>query len=337
MTTRIDGRARVRWISVLVALVLLVGTGTASAYWAATARVDTDVSAADVGLEQKLLLTGEAPDSPLSGTYTADNSTLAGVVSITNTGTRAAGYTLTVRGAPSGNSNLTAAIQVAAAPVTSTEKCTPGATLAEPTSGALPLTVEGKEKIEADATVVVCVLTSLAASDLSRFADQRVELEISTALEFAAAEQWRIGADRAMTVVQSVEADPFAGVEQMFCAVEGPWEPQLGFTGESEGPAKDAVRYRAFIAHANQPDAKLPLRHSQTTGWHTRAHISNTDADVSALVNSEHGGYGNAWVYVEKTLPGDAGWTPEARGKVRITPSTPEDKNAKGVYCGWLE
>lgn len=337
MTARIQRRVRARWIAVLTALLLLIGTSSAAAYWAATAGVQAEASAADVGLEQELLLTGEPPISPLSGTYAAENSTLAGAVSITNTGTRAADYTLTVRKGSSGNSDLAGAIQVAATPVTSSEKCTPGALLAGATIGALPLTIEGTGKIEAGTSSIVCVETSLAADDISRFADQQVELEISTALEYAAEEQWKIGTDQAMPIAQVVEADPVAGVEQMFCAMDGPWELQLGFTGENEQPSKEAVQYRAFIAHANQPDVKLPLSNTQTTGWHTRVHISNTNADVTALVNSDHGGHGNAWVYVEKKFPEDADWTPEAQGKFHITPTTPEDKNAKGVYCGWLE
>lgn len=326
---------RLRRVLVVTILLVLLGAGSAAACWTAQARVEAGAEAASIGLEQSLLL--EEGTSPLAGTYSAENLMLAGSVSIANTGTREAIYSLAVHPGSATSSALPAALRITAAPVSSAQECSPRAPLDSARTGILEGGAVLEGEVGAGASITVCVQTSLTAADHAALADGQLELMITSSLAYAKAAHWQIQADQAMSIIQAVEAAPPVEdtLEEMICRADGPWEPQLEFSREENEKDRNPIKYRMFISPASHPEKRIPLAYKPTKGWYTVVHLSNTASEMKELVGSEHGGYGNAWLHVEKKLPGRTDWTPAAQGKFHTTPTTPEDANAMGVYCGW--
>lgn len=328
---------RVRRLAVATLLLVLLGAGSAAAYWTTQASLESRATAATVGLEQSLTLTDGA--SPLAGTYSAENLALAGTVTITNTGSRAAEYTLAIGPGSASSPALPAAVQVAAAPVADALDCSPGATLSGARTGTLETGVTLRGELGVGVTATVCVQTSLTSAAHATLPDGTLELAMTSSLAYAQAAQWQIAADQVMTVTQSVQAaapvDP--GVEAMTCLQDGPWEIQLGFSPEEVEKDRNPVKYRMFIAHADSPDERIELTGQPTDGWYTVVHLRNTSSEVTQLVTSNSGGYGNAWLYVEKKLPGRSGWEPVAQGTFHTTPTVPGAGEVTGVHCGWQQ
>ena len=327
---------RLRRLAVATLLLVLLGAGSAAAYWTAQATAHSRATAASVGLEQALPLTGGS--SPLAGTYSAEQLALAGTVTITNTGSRAAEYTLEVAPGLASSAALPAAVQIAAAPVARALDCSPQAALSGARTGNAGAGLSLHGELAAGATATVCLQTSLTAAAHASLPAGTLELAMTSSLEYARASQWQLTADRAMSVTQTVKPAPPAEPEAktMTCRVDGPWEPQLAFTspnGKKDASYRDQVQYRMFIAHADTPKARIALPNTSTTDWYTAVHLSNTSSTVKKLTASS--GHGNAWLYVEMKLPGTSDWAPVATGKFHTTPTVAQDRNATGVYCGW--
>lgn len=326
---------RLRRLAVVTLLLVLLGAGSAAAYWTAQATAHSRATAASVGLEQALQTTGGS--SPLAGTYSAEQLALAGTVTLTNTGSRAAEYTLDVAPGPASSPTLPAAVQIAAAPVTRALDCSPQAALSGARTGTLGAGLSLRGELDAGATATVCVQTSLTAAAHATLPDGTLELAMTASLEYAKASQWQLTADRAMTVTQTVKAAApvETGVETMTCRVDGPWEPQFAFSPEKNEKDRNPIKYRMFIAHAKSPDERIQLTNQQTQGWYTVVHLPNSSSEVKQLISSRSGGYGNAWLYVEKRLPGKSDWAPVAQAKFHTTSTIPGVGSATGVYCGW--
>src|SRR5699024_210309 len=143
-------------------------------------------------------------------TYTADALTHSRTVSLTNTGSRAAGYTLTVRPATSATTGLPAAVRVVAAPVAARQDCTPQKRLEHAGTGTLARSVDVTGQVSAGSTVELCVQTSLEAAGVRTFADAQLAFELTTTLTYADAEQWTLRGPSPMTVAQRVAPDPLA-------------------------------------------------------------------------------------------------------------------------------
>lgn len=327
MNGSVARRARARWIAVLTALLVFAGAGAAAAYWTAQVQVQNTASAATPGLEQKLLPEGQPS---LSTIYSVEEPTAAGLVSVANTGTREADYTLTV--SAGSDSDLAAAIQVAVAPVEIDEECTPQTALDNAQRGDLsdPFTFTGTSLIDADESILVCVQTSLAAEDVAAFAEDEVELQVSSALIYAKGEEWKRDAP-AEDVVQSVAPDASSGVEEMFCKDSEGWNLFLEFSEDADDSLKNDIRYRSFLAHEHSPDVRFPYSNVPMSGWHTVEQIPADHPDLVEFRESSNGGLGNAWLYVERKLPGEEEWTPVAAGKFH----TVQADWHVAVRCGW--
>lgn len=144
---------RLRRLAVATLLLVLLGAGSAAAYWTAQATAHSRATAASVGLEQALPLTGGS--SPLAGTYSAEELALAGTVTITNTGSRAAEYTLEVAPGQASSPVLPAAVQIAAAPVTRALDCSPQAAQSGARTGTAEVGLSLHGELAAGATATV--------------------------------------------------------------------------------------------------------------------------------------------------------------------------------------
>lgn len=321
MTGSTSRRVRTRWIAVLVALLTFAGTGVAAAYWTAEAQVDDTASTAAVGLEQELVHEGE---SSLSTTYTADNLTAAGLVSVANTGTREAGYTLTVSAVS--DSDLAEAIQVVLAPVGLPEQCTPQATLENAKLGSVSDPLTGSLDKEGG-KALVCVQTSLAGDKIVEFAEQAIALEVSSALVYAEeakeAEWTPIVAE---IVTQSV-AD-----ERPICAREPQTYLRFALPSPPEGQA-GSVEYRVFFAHKDTPDNRESIVLDNLSGYHPVIDLEYTM--LEPFVESPNGGIGDTWVYAEQKLDDEQTWTAIASFQIHTFHSGTEQHDQLRMYCGW--
>src|SRR5699024_1756266 len=236
-------------------------------------------------------------------TYSAENLALAGTVTITNTGSRAAEYTLTIAPGPASSPALPAAVQIAAAPMAGALDCSPGATLNGARTGTLATGLTLRRELGAGATATAAVQTSPtpAAHATPRRRPRR----------------------------------PGGGA--MHCLQGGAWEVPLGFPPEEGEKGRHPVKDRMFLPPGGSPDERIELTSQPTDGWYTVVHLRNTSSEVTQLVTSNSGGYGNAWLYVEKKLPGRSGWEPAAQGTFHTTPTVPGAGDVTGVHCGWQQ
>jgi hypothetical protein len=317
---------RLRIVLTLALTLMLIGTAAASAYWTATTQVDGAASAASVGLEQNA--DGAAG---LATTYSAENLTAAGSITIKNVGSRDAAYTLDVVAERVATAaSFANSLQVIAAPVSALEGCTDGAALAGAHSGGLPFALEGT--IAAGETLVLCVQTSLEAQPLAELGWQELELSLSSTLVYAEGEAWAVGSP-AYSVRQNVEEAAVDYGATMTCGSksDAPWYVEQTFP-ENTG-LQGRTTYRVYLARESTPTERVAYR-NPPRGWDTVVRFHHNSSEVSGFVRSPHGGYGNAWVFVEKQVKGSSEWTPAAVGKVRFLD---HDGNHPGTYinCGW--
>ena len=304
---------RFRRTAVLAVVLLLLGTATATAYWVATATVESTTQAASMGITQEL----QSADA-LAGTYTADARTLAGVVALTNTGTRDAAPSLTV--AASGEVLTDPSVLQVSVGLAGNQTCAPQAEL--PGAAAGPL---GSELTPADVTVGpqetvdVCVRTTLSEDALTAHAGQELELAITSSLRYADGEQWTITAEQPLTVTQNVEQ-----VEQ-----QDPWADLPEVDHQQNGvnlylywkPADGSTHYRLSIAPADAPGDRSSLRSPEPfTDPTVHLHHSNSadQAALEAYVSAAPGRLGDALIFIEESAGADGTWTPAAVAEVEL-------------------
>lgn len=244
MNRQITLGARARRLIVITMLLALTGAGAAAAYWTVTTQLSASTSAASVGLEQQLLPAGS--DSPLTATYTAESPSAAGTIALTNTGSRAAEYALTVKTSSASAEDLPAALQLTAGLVEAGQECAAGSDLKDLRTGALPLEIAGT--LIADETVDVCLQTEFAAEDIVAFADEQIVLAVSSSLTYAEGDDWTVGAEP-VTITQTVGPHESAEPGEPGDPQEpgGPEKPETPGAPGGGDFTSDAARYQLSL------------------------------------------------------------------------------------------
>ena len=199
MTAPTTLRARARRLIVISLVLVLAGAGAAAAYWTATAQLSTTASTAAVGLEQKIL--PSESETPLATTYTSEVAAAAGAFALTNTGSRAAEYTLSVDIASTSAATLPSTLQLAAGELTAGQECTSNTSLGTTGTGAETLRSTGT--LEAGATVELCLRTTLPPEAAAAHVGAEITLSLSSSLRYAEGEAWTVTAGPA-TITQTV-------------------------------------------------------------------------------------------------------------------------------------
>jgi len=316
-------RARLRLLTVLSLVLVLLGGGTAAAYWTATATLDAAAGAAAVGLEQ----TTDDSAGSLETVFSAETLTASQAVTLTNTGSREASFSLTVRTEAGSDQAFADALALGVQPVASALDCTPaGAT------GTASVTHEGT--LAPGKSVVLCVSTTLDAQDLEALSEQQLILSITSSLRYAEGEAWTVHAPelRATQTVARTETKPAFGGAEMTCPEGGdaPWFLAMSFPA-NEGKQGETT-YRVFLAQEATPDKRVAYD-EVPGGWDTVVRFQHGSDAVTSYVESQHGGMGPAWLIVEQKVNGEGSWAPAAYGKVNFV-TTPYGDSV-GVECGW--
>ncbi len=320
MTRRSRRTAIIAGITVFLTL---VGGGGAVAYWSAQAQLHATTGVAMTGLVQT------APTAPLTVTYSASTLKAAGPVTIQNTGSRSAGYALSLWSTSTTNAGLPGAISVAVAPVANTGACTAAASLSSPQTGtASSFTATGT--VAAGASVVLCVQTSMASGDITTYGGASAGLRLRTALEYAPSDAWRVTGS-AVGFTQSVVQAPFVPAGTVMTCNNGsqPWYIDLRFPENS--PNQGTTTYRIFLAPESTPAARVSYPVGAMTGWNTMLTFNHqNDTSLTNYLNDPNGGFGNKWVFVEQSVSGGQ-WTAAAHGKIRLS----QESGQPRIWCGW--
>lgn len=181
------------FFAAVTALSLLSGATAAYAVWSAITSVSSTASTATVTVGHAL------SGSTLAVTYSSATSAAAGVVTITNTGTRDGTYSLAIS-ATSASSTLRAAVDVA---VGTTASCTTTATLTSPVTGTFAATVTKTGSLASGASVALCVKTSMSTSNMSANPAATLAATISSSITIGT---WSATASPAITFNQTVAA-----------------------------------------------------------------------------------------------------------------------------------
>ena len=327
MTGRTAHCMRTRWIMCLIVVLFLAGTTGAAAYWTAQTPVEGTATAATVGLDQDLLPAADDPDA--SATYSAETLTLSRSVAITTTGNREAAARLDVRPASQSSSGLSSALSVTIAPVANRAQCSPGAASSGASTGSLPLTYDGK--LAAGATVVLCVQTSLAPSDVASWGGEQTELTLASTLTYATGDAWTLqGPTETITQhVKQAEKNPFDDAEKMTCSGND-WYIETSFSSLAQQDQKQRVEYRVFLAHERTPDVRVAFTARDISGYYTAVQLPVQS--LEPFVRSSEGGLGNTWVYVEQRMAGEQTWSPAAVATINTSSTSAGDVR---VRCGW--
>lgn len=315
---------RLRLLAVLTTLLLLVGTGAAAAYWTATTELHGTAGTATVGLEQSA---GQASSS-LSVTYSAEISAAAGAVTLTNTGSRTATYSVTVNADATSDRGLADSLAVSIVAVDSTLGCSPA--VASGQAGPMPARRQGP--LEPGASVVLCVVTSLRGQDLAALSEKSLSLSISSTLRYADGDAWTVGAPMINARQSVTKASSAPQGTEMRCSSgsNAPWYVAVEFP-RSTGKENETT-YRVFLAREATPDKRVAYDRAPG-GWDTVVRFDHGSAPVTSYANSPHGGLGRTWVTVEQKVKGSGGWSPVAYAKVRLVETS--QGGSIGVECGW--
>ncbi len=313
-------RSRTALIAGLALFLVLAGGSGAAAYWSAQASVPATASTARIGLAQT------AATSTLAGAYSSTALRFAGSITVQNTGSRGAAYTVALTPSSATVAGLPGAIAVAAAPVANTAACTATTALSSPQAGtASAFAATGT--IPAGGTVVLCVQTSMTTANVSAFAGASTVMRLRASLEYAPTAAWRLsGAEAAFT--QSVSAAP-AG-SPMTCTDGGGWTLDLHF---AEDTMSHSIRYRYFLARETSPAVRVPFTpDAEASPWWPVVQLSPGNASLRSFLTSPDGGMGNTWVFVERSANGNSGpWVQVAHGRFSSATS-PEGLR---TWCGW--
>jgi hypothetical protein len=181
----------------IVLFLVLAGTGTASALWSSLSGVGGTVSSASMGISQ----TGF--DS-LAGEYNATSTQKIAAVTVTNTGTVASNYTLTMAG-PSTSSNAIAnAAIVQVRTVGSATQCTPIAASGSVKWPTIPA-YTSTTALAAGASVVYCVQSTMAVTKATVGATMDATLTLTSK---SAVGNWTATANSTATLTARDTAPP---------------------------------------------------------------------------------------------------------------------------------
>ena len=179
----------------LVAVLSALGTSGAWALWAASDSAGSTAKAARIGVTQTVsTINGTALDG-----LVYDSTTQAGaqLVTITNTGSRDADYTLTVS-ATSASATLLADVSVE---IGAAEGCSAASAPANAVTGNLDAPMGATGRLAPGASAVLCVRTSMTASAITANADADLTGTISAVVQMGT---WSDSAPTSATFAQSV-------------------------------------------------------------------------------------------------------------------------------------
>lgn len=191
--SRLSRRSRLAVFAGLTTLLVLAGATASYALWTASAGFATSAAGATVGVSHAL--TG----STLAVTYNGTTRTAVGVVTVTNSSSRAGTYSLGIS-ATSASSPLRSAVVVE---VGSTASCTATATLDGAVTGTFAATVTKTAAIAANTSVALCVRTSISAANVTANPSTSLAATVATSV---AVGTWSAVATPAITFTQSVAA-----------------------------------------------------------------------------------------------------------------------------------
>jgi hypothetical protein len=186
---------RTRLFATVAATTALVLAGSTVAYalWSANATVSSTSTAATVSVSHA------ETGSTLARTYSNADLIGVGVVTITNSSSRAGTYSLAIS-STSSSSTLRAAVAVE---VGTAASCTTTATLSGVTSGTMASTVTATGSIAAGANVALCVRTTMTSGGVSANASATLNATASSSVTVGT---WSATASPAITFTQSVAA-----------------------------------------------------------------------------------------------------------------------------------
>ncbi|MGV9194746.1 RICIN domain-containing protein [Microbacterium sp. MC2] len=185
-------KRRALLVTAIVAVLTLVGGGGAIAYWSATTHLETEAATAKIGMTQTVH--PDAASTPLNVTYNASNLTAAGAVTVVNTGSRGADYSIALTTQSQTTTGLVGAISVAVAPVSTVGACTPTTTLSAPQTGTLSATAAfaASGRVDAGQTLILCVKTSLSSAGATTYANASAVLGVQTQVQYAPLAAWTL-------------------------------------------------------------------------------------------------------------------------------------------------
>lgn len=318
MTATRSITARAKLVAAVTALLIVLGAGSAAAYWTASAQLDGTAKAAQPKLSQIDTLSGLAKE------YTAGALTTAGTTVIRNDSTAPArSYTLTVD-APS-STRLSAALTVSISEVDDAAKCRPDAILPALAKGRLPLKLVAQRNFPGEgSSVILCVQTSLPANDVFLYGGERAGITVISSLSYAAGDKWtaRPGGSVGATIPQSVATSPIDDRTRMTCHREsiGIWAT----ANFSKGGSLSGVTLHPYLIIDGQ---KVDLASSKakidTKNQRVDVKIAREDLVAGSIFDRP----GKYWLVVEQR---DAGGnvTIFGTGQLRYDLVT-------GIHCGW--
>src|SRR5699024_1454777 len=151
------------------------------------------------------------------------------------------------------------------------------------------------DEVAPEETILVCVRTTLSPEHRSALAGTAVDLELTSSLAYADAEQWTIDATTPSTVQQSVEEDPVAEAVPMTPHGSDGWYLEQRFPQNSGH--QGSTTYRVFLAQESSPTDRVAYSEAPN-GWDTVVRFRHGSPEIMSFVNSPAGGDGNTWVYV---------------------------------------
>jgi hypothetical protein len=318
--TRTD---RLKLVAAVTALLILIGAGSAAAYWTAAAQLDGKASAARTQVSQMDDL------DDLAIEYTAGALTTAGTTTIRNDGTAPGRYTLTV--AAKMSTALARALTVSISEVATAEECAPESLLSPLVEGSLSpsdLRLSAEGDLAADGadgdTVILCVRTSLPTQAVFLLGDEQANISVTSSLSYADGEQWTVSPSEEVggTILQSVAGDPVDDSTRMTCERNGAsiwatanFSKRGDLSGSTFQPYMIIEGERVDLAHSK---AQIDTR-SQ------RVDVRITRGDINAANIFDRPG--NYWVVVEQQSD-DGTLTVFGAGKFKYELVT-------GVRCGW--
>lgn len=326
MTVMRSITARAKFVAALTALLIVIGAGSAAAYWTASAQLSGEASAAKAGITQTDPLN-------LKTVYNSGNLKAADTVTIQNTGTAPAALSVTVTA--QGGAKLPSVLRFAIAKKPGTTDCGPHTALERPFIGGIGLMYSGT--LEAGESIDLCVRTSIPARSVFGLAGEQTGIAVTSTLKYADGDNWSTSSSGkgGAPFAQSVQGDPAAGVPAMTCREREILDSSTWYSLRFSYAGTDSSaggEFRAYLLHG---DRIIDIPRSKTT-FHVSGKTVSTQIADSELVKI--GGDVGVWqsvnarVIVEKKTAGQEEWTTAATGKIRVEGFLLANNNA---YCGW--
>jgi hypothetical protein len=200
--------SRIAWLAGSLAFLTAAGAGVAVAATTSQIGLHVSASAATPGVSQTNTL------SALNFTYdqSASAYATAGAVTLQNTGTRDASYSLALTTHDATVPGLPAQISVAVGSVASTGACTTAATLGNQQTGTLASAFTYSSttiplKLAVGQSVVLCVKTTFNSAVVGSYGSTSLGIDVAGTMTYAAGASWSVTAATATVTQQVLTAD----------------------------------------------------------------------------------------------------------------------------------